>query len=57
MDEKYCFAIGKDGQQSLDILDSTFNNQTKYFLKKHGLSSGMKVLDIFCLTRIKVYYL
>ena len=41
MPEQYCFAIGKDGQKSFDILDQTFNDQTKYFLNKHGLKSVM----------------
>lgn len=48
MIEKYCFTVGDDGQKSLDLLDITFNDQSKYFLNKHGLQQGMSVLDIGC---------
>ena len=48
MTEEYCFTIGENGQESLDIIEKTFNPQTEYFLKKHGLKAGMKVLDIGC---------
>ena len=34
MTEKYCFTVGDDGQKSLDLLDITFNDQSKYFLNK-----------------------
>jgi len=46
--EKYCYSIGEQGQESLGILEKSFNEQTEYFLKKHGVKSGMKVLDIGC---------
>ncbi len=48
MTEKYCYSIGEQGQESLGILEKSFNEQTEYFLKKHGVTSGMKVLDIGC---------
>jgi len=48
MTEKYCYSIGEKGQESLGILEKSFNEQTEYFLKKHGVTSGMKVLDIGC---------
>lgn len=48
MTEKYCYSIGEKGQGSLGILEKSFNEQTEYFLKKHGVTSGMKVLDIGC---------
>jgi SAM-dependent methyltransferase len=46
--EEYCFTIGAEGQKSLALLDITFNDQSQYFLKKHGLQQGMSVLDIGC---------
>ena len=46
MTEKYYYSIGKQGQESLGILEKSFNAQTEYFLKKHGVKSGIKVLDI-----------
>ena len=48
MTEKYCYSIGEQGQESLGILEKSFNEQTEYFLKKHGVKPGMKVLDIGC---------
>jgi len=48
MTEKYCFTVSDDGQKSLDLLDITFNDQSKYFLNKHGLQQGMSVLDVGC---------
>jgi ubiquinone/menaquinone biosynthesis C-methylase UbiE len=48
MTEKYCYSIGEQGQESLGILEKSFNEQTEYFLEKHGVTSGMKVLDIGC---------
>lgn len=47
-DEKYCFEIGNDGQQSLSLLERLFNAETEYFLRKNGLKKGMRVLDIGC---------
>jgi ubiquinone/menaquinone biosynthesis C-methylase UbiE len=48
MTEKYCYTVGEEGQESLDLLEKGFNEQTQYFLQKHGLKPGMKVLDIGC---------
>ena len=48
MTEKYCFTVGEQGQESLGLLEKGFNEQTQYFLQKHGLKPGMKVLDIGC---------
>ncbi len=48
MSEKYCFTVGEEGQKSLGLLDITFNDQSQYFVKKHGLQQGMSVLDIGC---------
>jgi SAM-dependent methyltransferase len=48
MTEKYCFTVSNEGQASLNILEKSFNDQTKYFLSKHGLKSGLSVLDIGC---------
>jgi ubiquinone/menaquinone biosynthesis C-methylase UbiE len=48
MTEKYCFTVSEDGQKSLNILEKGFNDQTKYFLNKHGLKPGLSVLDIGC---------
>lgn len=48
MTEKYCFDIGEEGQQGLDILDYLFNTNTKEFLLQAGLDTGMRVLDIGC---------
>lgn len=48
MVEEYCFTVGEEGQTSLELLDKLFNEQTKYFLSKHGLQQGMSVLDIGC---------
>ena len=48
MTEKYCFTISEQGQEGLGILEKTFNEQTAYFLKKHGIQPGMKVLEIGC---------
>jgi cyclopropane fatty-acyl-phospholipid synthase-like methyltransferase len=48
MTEKYCFTVGNEGQASLNILEKSFNDQTQYFLKKHGLRSGLSILDIGC---------
>jgi len=48
MIEKYCFTVGSDWQKSLNILEKGFNDQTKYFLNKHGFKSELSVLDIGC---------
>jgi len=48
MTEKYCYSVGEQGQESLGILEKIFNEQTEYFLRKHGVKPGMKVLDIGC---------
>jgi len=48
MSEKYCYTIGDEGQESLGLLEKCFNEQTEYFINKHGLSAGMRVLDIGC---------
>lgn len=48
MTEKYCFTVGNEGQASLNILEKSFNDQTQYFLNKHGLRSGLSILDIGC---------
>lgn len=48
MTEKYCFTVGNEGQASLNILEKNFNEQTKYFLSKHDLKSGLSILDIGC---------
>lgn len=39
----------KKGQvKNVNILDKLFNDQTKFFLSKHGLRRGMSILDIGC---------
>ena len=43
MTEKYCFTVGNEGQASLNILEKSFNDQTQYFLNKHGLRSGLSI--------------
>jgi SAM-dependent methyltransferase len=48
MTEQYCYTVGEQGQESLNILEKSFNEQTEYFLRKHGLRAGMTVLDIGC---------
>lgn len=47
-EEKYCFEVGEEGQQGLDILDHLFNPTTQQFILNVGLKPGMKVLDIGC---------
>jgi ubiquinone/menaquinone biosynthesis C-methylase UbiE len=57
MNEEYGFEIGKEGQKSLEIFDKTFNEHTKYFLERHGLRSGMHILDIGCGLGLMTQYL
>lgn len=57
MSEEYCFNIGEEGQQSLDLVDKTFNDYTEYFLTKNGLKPGMRVLDIGCGLGTMTHYL
>lgn len=48
MTEEYCYSVGDKGQESLGILEKGFNEQTEYFLRRHGVGPGMRVLDIGC---------
>ncbi len=57
MVEKYCFTVGEEGQQGLDLLDLVFGDQTKYFLERHGLKEGLSVLDIGCGSGVMTQYL
>jgi hypothetical protein len=58
MTKKHCFTVGREGQTSLNILEKGSNDQTKYFLNKHGLESELSILDIGCASvNLRVYFL
>ena len=47
-EENYDFDIQQGGARSVDILDVSFNETTKQFIKHNGIMPGMKVLDVGC---------